>query len=567
MKDTAAGSSTVSSWARHLLWPARAVRRRWRASLQLRVVTATVMLGLTVVIVVGNFLYQRIADGLIESRRRVVQADASRLAADAQKALDAADKVDPESMNAQLRQLAIRLRLPAGEGVRYVVLARAQSNTAPDVLPNPAYGDVSARYMPQDLRDHVNNEPATAFTRLATLPLPRLATLPLPTPGQTQERPAIVVGQILRVRPYGDYELYFIYPLDREAAIVDVVRRTFIFGGFALVALVAGVAVMVTRQVVAPVRQAARTAEELASGRFDRRMRVRGEDDLARLGRAFNEMAAGLERQINQLEELSRVQRQFVSDVSHELRTPLTTIRMAGEVLYESRGALDPAGARSAELLQAQLDRFESLLSDLLEISRYDAGAAVLDLEQVDVREIVVRVLDGLSPLADRRGSAVVLDAPAQPCVAEVDPRRVARVVRNLVGNAIEHGEGGRIDVSIAMDEAALAIGVRDHGVGLQPTHLERVFTRFWRADPARARTMGGTGLGLAISLEDAALHGGRLEVWGRPGLGANFRLTLPRHGGAVLLGSPLPLLPRDAGVDNTKARTPRPVWVDARDG
>ena len=119
---------------------------------------------------------------------------------------------------------------------------------------------------------------------------------------------------------------------------------------------------MVTRQVVAPVRQAASTAEELASGRLDRRMKVRGEDDLARLGRAFNEMAESLERQIHQLEELSRVQRRFVSDVSHELRTPLTTIRMAGEVMYESRAAFEPALARSAELLQAQLDRFEALL-------------------------------------------------------------------------------------------------------------------------------------------------------------------------------------------------------------
>jgi two-component system sensor histidine kinase MtrB len=318
------------------------------------------------------------------------------------------------------------------------------------------------------------------------------------------------------------------------------------------------VAWVVTRQVVAPVRQAARTAEQLASGRLDRRMRVRGEDDLARLARAFNEMAASLERQIHQLEELSRVQRRFVSDVSHELRTPLTTIRMAGEVMYEARSSFDPTVARTAELLQNQLDRFESLLADLLEVSRFDAGAALLETETADVREVVGRVVDGLRPLADRRGIAITVRA-ATAAMAEFDHRRVERVIRNLVGNAIEHGEGRPVAITVACDAEAIAVCVRDHGVGLRPNEQRLVFNRFWRADPARARSTGGTGLGLAIALEDAHLHGGWLQVWGAPGFGANFRLTLPRRSGVVLGGSPLPLVPPDAPTSarNAPERTP----------
>ena len=307
------------------------------------------------------------------------------------------------------------------------------------------------------------------------------------------------------------------------------------------------VAYTVTRQVVAPVRQAARTAEELASGRLDRRMRVRGEDDMARLGRAFNEMAGSLERQIHRLEELSRVQRRFVSDVSHELRTPLTTIRMASEVLHERRHEMDPAMARSAELLQAQLDRFEALLADLLEISRFDAGAAVLEVEPADVREVVGRVVDVLAPLAESRDTQIRVEAPLEPCLAEIDAIRVERIVRNLLANAIEHGEGRPIDVRVAASSDAVAVGVLDHGSGIDPSELAMVFNRFWRADPARARSTGGTGLGLAIAQEDAHLHGGWLQAWGEPGIGANFRLTLPRRAGVVLVGSPLPLVPYGA--------------------
>ena len=272
-------------------------------------------------------------------------------------------------------------------------------------------------------------------------------------------------------------------------------------------------------------------------------------------------MASNLQRQIKQLEELSRVQRRFVSDVSHELRTPLTTVRMAGDVLHDARGEFDPVTARSAELLQTELNRFEGLLSELLEISRFDAGAAVLDVDDVNLGDVAHRVVAMTQALADQRGTRVVVKTPTRPCLAEADVRRVERILRNLVTNAIDHAETGDIVVLVAGDEESAAIAVRDYGVGLAPGESAMVFNRFWRADPARARTTGGTGLGLSISLEDTHLHGGWLQAWGRPGHGAQFRLTLPRYVGGSLRQSPLPLVPEDAeGV-------PTPTVVKGRLG
>jgi two-component system, OmpR family, sensor histidine kinase MtrB len=290
-------------------------------------------------------------------------------------------------------------------------------------------------------------------------------------------------------------------------------------------------------------------------------MRVRGVDDLAALATSFNEMAESLQGKLRELENLSHVQRQFVSDVSHELRTPLSTIKMAADLLFESKDELDPVGGRSVELLASQLDRFEALLVDLLEISRYDAGAATLDADVFDVCDLVRHAADDAQQLAERRGSRIEFRLPATGCLAEVDRRRVERILRNILVNAVEHGEGKDVVVTTAIDSAAVAVSVRDYGVGLRPGEDHKVFERFWRADPARARTSGGNGLGLAISLEDARLHGGWLQAWGERGKGSVFRLTLPRVAGEQLAGSPLPLEPDDAEIPaDLGAAEPRPV-------
>jgi two-component system sensor histidine kinase MtrB len=340
------------------------------------------------------------------------------------------------------------------------------------------------------------------------------------------------------------FELYYRFPLTAEENTISIVQRTVLLAGLSLVFLVALIALIVTRQVVRPVRVAARTAERLASGDLAQRMQVRGTDDIALLGRSFNDMAGSLQRQFRRLEQLSRVQRRFTSDVSHELRTPLTTIRMAAEVLHAERGDFAPELARSVELLLTELDRFESLLADLLEISRYDAGAANLEAEMLDLRGVVTNAVDASQLLARRHGSELVVYSLDEPVQVEMDPRRVERILRNLLANALDHGEGLPVVVTMGASEDAVAVTVRDHGVGLRPGEAGLVFNRFWRGDPSRSRLTGGTGLGLSISLEDARLHGGWLQAWGERGKGAQFRLTLPRRAGAAITESPLPLDP-----------------------
>ena len=210
--------------------------------------------------------------------------------------------------------------------------------------------------------------------------------------------------------------------------------------------------------------------------------------------------------------------------------------------------------SRSAELLTGQLNRFERLLADLLEISRYDARAATLEPDTVDLVGLVHSLAEAFAPAAAQAGTRIdVLIDPASVTdgllLAEVDPRRVARVLRNLLANAIDYAEGSPVELLMAASpvgepNGTVAIRVRDHGAGLKPGERERVFDRFWRADPSRSRATGGTGLGLSIALEDARLHGGELAVWGRPGEGASFRLLLPRHAGEPLGASPLELVP-----------------------
>jgi len=398
---------------------------------------------------------------------------------------------------------------------------------------------VTEESVPDDLRSAVESEgvQASTFTEIV------YSDGRPPVPG-------FAVGAPLTVPGLGTAELYYLFPLAQEQQTLDLVRRTLLFAGLVLVLLLGWISWFVTRQVVDPVRYAAAIAEEFSAGHLSERMKVRGEDDLARLARSFNDMAASLELKIGQLEDLSRVQRRFVSDVSHELRTPLTTVRMAADVLHESRDEFDASTARSAELLQTQLDRFEALLSDLLEISRFDAGAATLDAVQGDLNDAVSSVVDALLPLAEPSGTHIRIQRANAPATAEFDPRRVDRILRNLLANAIEHSDGQPIDVMVGVSDEAVAVVVRDHGTGLRPGESSLVFNRFWRADPSRVRSIGGTGLGLPIALEDARLHGGWLQAWGAPGDGACFRLTLPRELGTEIVASPLPLEPSDATTE-----------------
>jgi two-component system, OmpR family, sensor histidine kinase MtrB len=522
------------------------VRHRWHRSLQLRVVGTTLVISATMIAVLGFFLTEQISYGLETSAEASARTQAlgGRNTALSQPGLT--QKPTPSAAWQFMFTLAKELQ-PTNNPNYYVVVGlnselAGQAGYAQWVT---ATGIDPTATLPPALVQNVQQEQGaeeyrgTAENLLYSAP----TTLTLSDSGQNE--PAIAVGA-----PVGNwYQLYYVFRLDQEQQQLQQVQTALIGVGIALVVLLAAIASLVTRWVVVPVRHAARAARGLSAGQLEERMPVGGADDLAALATSFNDMADSLQEKLRELEELSRAQRQFVSDVSHELRTPMTTIRMAAEILFESRGQLDPAAARSAELLQGQTERFEALLTDLLEISRHDANVATLDAEAADMCDIVRRSADDAQQLAERRGCRIAFRLPAEACIAEVDRRRVERILRNLLVNAVEHGEGRDVMVTVAADSDAVAVAVRDHGVGLGPGEEQLVFERFWRADPARARTTGGTGLGLAISLEDAHLHGGWLQAWGERGRGSVFRLTVPRVAGQPLAGSPLPLGPDEAEI------------------
>jgi two-component system, OmpR family, sensor histidine kinase MtrB len=517
----------------------------WRRSIQARVVASTVVLSALVIAGVGWFLLQQTRDGLLEHRAEVVVAEADGETETAVGRLAAAEGIDSNATRQQ-RELADPI-IRAGETRGFGVVLGGPVGSGTRLADGGAErtSNLELASIPERMEARFDEVAATAYT------FTEIVTLDSETGAESRE-PGIVVGSQVQLPADGRiYTLYYVFPLDEEQETLALLTRALITAAVVLLILVAALTWLVTQQVVTPIRLARRVAERLAAGRLQERLRVRGDDDLARLATSFNQMASNLQKQIRQLEELSRVQRQFASDVSHELRTPLTTVRMAGDVLHDARASFDPVTARAAELLQTELDRFETLLVDLLEISRFDAGVAVLDAHEVNLVDVTHRVVDSTRHLADQRGVRILVHAPDQPCVAEADVRRVERIVRNLLTNAIDHADTGAADagivVRLAADDQAAAIAVRDYGVGLASGESAVVFNRFWRADPARARTSGGTGLGLSIALEDTHLHGGWLQAWGRPGQGAQFRLTLPRRAGGPLRHSPLPLVPEDA--------------------
>jgi two-component system sensor histidine kinase MtrB len=523
------------------------VTRRWHRSLQLRVIGTTLVVSVGVVAVLGVFLSQQIANGLLGHEEKAALSVTSGALAFTQ--ADSSLQGPHENNVPLLSALASTLQGGSGQGNTYDVMIMQQGVGAGRLWISGTHG-VSPS-IPAELLEQVSNEQRQGLkNELWWAPTMLMSTNGRPIV------PALAVGVPISTHN----QLYYLFPLTQQMQTLQLVQNTLIGAGAGLIVLLAVIVSMVTRWVVVPIRQAADSASRVSAGNLDERMAARGTDDLAALANSFNEMAASLQDKLRELEELSNVQRQFVSDVSHELRTPLTTIRLAADVLFEAKDQLDADPRRSAELLQGQLERFEALLADLLEISRHDANVATLDAESADVCDLVLRAAADAEQLAARRGTHIDFRLPPEPCIAEVDRRRVERVLRNLLDNAVEHGEGRDVVVSVAADRDAVAVAVRDHGCGFNPGEELLVFDRFWRADPARARTTGGTGLGLAIALEDTRLHGGWLQAWGKRGRGSVFRLTLPRAAGGRLAGSPLPLGPDAAEV----AAADEVVGVDA---
>jgi len=511
------GTTTVS----------RGLAMIWRRSLQLRVVVLTLGLSAAVILVLGFVLTSQITNRVLDVKVRAATEEIDRARATVSGIVSGEEARSLDSSLQLARNTLIsKTGQTSGAGLAGAFDAVLM---VPGDGPREATSAGPVGQIPRSLRDFVGaGQVSYQYAAVRT---------------EGFSGPALLIGTPAPSR-VTNLELYLIFPLTSEGNTINLVRGTMVTGGLVLLGLLAGIALLVSRQVVLPVRSASRIAERFAEGHLSERMPVRGEDDMARLAVSFNDMAESLQRQITNLEEFGNLQRRFTSDVSHELRTPLTTVRMAADLIYDHGEDLDPALRRSTELLVNELDRFEGLLNDLLEISRHDAGVAELSVEAVDLRETVNNALGNVGHLADEAAIALEVDLPDHPIIAEVDTRRVERILRNLIANAIDHAEHRPVEIRMAADEDTVAVTVRDSGVGLRPGEEKLVFSRFFRSDPSRVRRSGGTGLGLAISIEDARLHQGRLEAWGEPGKGACFRLTLPLVRGHKVTTSPLPLKP-----------------------
>jgi two-component system sensor histidine kinase MtrB len=299
------------------------------------------------------------------------------------------------------------------------------------------------------------------------------------------------------------------------------------------------VASVLARWLLRPVTEAAGAARRIASGDLAARVPERGSDEVGRWAADFNRMADSLEQTVVRLESAQQQNRAFVADVAHELRTPLTALVAEASLIERDLGAHPPDARRAGELLIADVRRIRVLLDDLLEISRFDAEAERPTLGPVDLGRVVTGAVASRLPEA-----AVAL--PATPLVIDTDPRRLDRILGNLLDNARAHAPGSPVEVALTSTRDGAVVVVADRGPGVTPDALPHLFDRFYKADPSRAA--GSSGLGLAIAAEHAALLGGSLRARLRPGGGLVFALTLPVTR-SLPVSEPVDTLGADAAV------------------
>ncbi|MBQ0825537.1 sensor histidine kinase [Streptomyces tagetis] len=327
--------------------------------------------------------------------------------------------------------------------------------------------------------------------------------------------------------PGGPPELivYAVMPLDGEQADVSALVTAAWAGTAPALLFAVFPALFSARQVLRPVRRLRVAAEKLTSGALQTRSAVVGGDELADLAVTFNTMAATLERDAAELRQMETHARRFAADLSHELRTPLAAmVAVTGVLDTEAESGCLPADtAEALRLVSDETRRLAATVEDLMEISRFDAGAATLTTDDTDLRTLVGKTLQ-LRGWED--SGQVVCELPESEVRVRVDPRRFDVVLANLVGNGLRHG-APPVTVRATVSGRALTIEVGDHGPGIPPGLLPHVFDRFYKGDPARARSTG-SGLGLAIASENVRLHDGSLTAVNLPGGGAVFTVVLP---------------------------------------
>jgi len=297
-----------------------------------------------------------------------------------------------------------------------------------------------------------------------------------------------------------------------------------------LLAISVGAGLLAAKRVLQPVRTLASAAERVAAGDLGVRLEPSGDDELAQLVTTFNGMTANLGKSVEELRRLEARARRFASDVSHELRTPLAAMTAVTDVLSAETAGMSPDAARAAQLVITETEHLRLLVNDLIEMSRFDAGTAALDVDVLDIEAVVSACL------ALRGWTDVVATEVPEGMAAVLDRRRFDIALANVVGNAVRYGAPPVHVTAAARRDGArswLDVTVTDCGPGLPPEALSHVFERFYKADAARTRS-DGSGLGLAIALENVRLHGGTLEAANRPEGGAEFTLRLPMHAAPV---------------------------------
>ena len=507
------------------------MRRLWRESLQFRALATAGVLMFLSFLAVGWSLSSQIATSLFENQKSQALQESISGFRNVQSVLNSSEmRSDSEIRRNVSRTLTV---LDAGaSGKRSWILVPLEGQGKQGFIPEQSSDkSLNSSSIPTDFKNTVRDRDGVYWQ-----------TSTITTFENNRERtyPVLIVGTHVSIAQNPNYGLFTVYDMTDSSATIAHINFV-LFGGFcALLTVVLSVVWFVTRFVVRPITQTAITAERLAAGDLDQRVSVKGEDQAARLGISFNRMADSLQEKIVQLERLSTLQQRFVSDVSHELRTPLSTVRLGTELLYDSRENMTPMQVRSVELLHGQVDRFQSMLADLLEISRFDAGSAMLTIDTEDFIQVLSNILQEALPHLERTNTKLNVHTNHESIMVDMDRVRIERVLRNLLYNAIEHGESRPIDVYVDANATNLGIAVRDHGIGLSEDEAVQVFNRFWRADTSRKRTLGGTGLGLSIAAEDVRLHGGTLEAWGEKGRGACFTMNLPLVHGAPLGESPV---------------------------
>ena len=469
---------------------------KFKQSLSFKIIFIIVITCITITSIIGLTVYQRVSSTIINEKIAISKIESTNALNVAQSQFNIARFKGDAGLNKAVEDFITSSREDGLISGRETVLLPISNSNKKLSIFQTAPALLVLNSIPQEFRDEVRNSKDV---------LEKKVTIYY---SNGKNYPGFIIGGKLNIPKSGAYEIYYLFKLNAQYQSITTVAWTLALAGFLLVFLIALSTRYLLRRVIAPVQQAAKAAERFTQGDLSSRMMISSDDEMASLGKSFNEMASSIQEQIDRLENLSMLQQRFVSDVSHELRTPLTTLRMAAEVIYEEKANFDPNITRSSELLINQIDRFELLLSDLLEVSRFDAEAATLGIVNFDFNLLVRKTIDYLHP---SKSSLFDISAPPDAINIEGDPRRIERILRNLISNAIDHGEGNRIEIQISESSNEVSIGVRDYGLGFDENDAPYLFDRFWRADPSRARTSGGTGLGLSIALEDTKLHQGQL--------------------------------------------------------